>query len=596
MKYMSFRRLGVLVAVTALAALSAVAVALADNVVNDVAVDTNTSTKILTITAGDTNGADVGYKIVATGGDLQAGCNATDGSPVTVKPTGMPAGVTTTPTSQSFSTCGTEKGINFKASATVPPGNYPIAVSATDSGTGTYNTTPGGFTLRVVAATPADTTPPVIDYMLNPATPDGDNGWYKSDVSLSWNVTENESPGSLVKTGCVDQNIISDQQETTYSCSATSDGGASATKTVKIKRDATNPTIQGQASPAPNSDGWNNSDVDVSFACDDGTSGIASCGPNKTLTGEGRNQSVTGDAKDQAGNAASDAVSGINIDKHGPTAPAASFDKSKAYTDSIGVDWFKDSVTVSYGGSTDPDLANGDPGSGVKGYSAADSLSSSGTLNYSGKATDHADNDSSATSGTVKVDADNPSLQVTGCPSAPVLLASSQSLAVTASDAESGLKTDPSGSVSLDTSSVGSHTKTVEAEDNVGHKVSNSCTYSVSYKFVGFDSPVDNNGVLNAAKAGQAIPLKWRLLDASSNPVTNLASVKVTATSLACSLGTTTDALEEYAAGSSGLQNLGNGYYQFNWKSPTNYANSCKTLNLDLGEGSPHTALFKFTK
>jgi hypothetical protein len=108
----------------------------------------------------------------------------------------------------------------------------------------------------------------------------------------------------------VDQNITSDQGATTYSCSASSAGGSSGPVDVTIKRDATKPTIQGLASPAPNSDGWNNSDVAVTFACDDATSDIASCGPDKTLTGEVRNQSVTGGAKDQAGNTASYTVSG----------------------------------------------------------------------------------------------------------------------------------------------------------------------------------------------------------------------------------------------------------------------------------------------
>jgi hypothetical protein len=58
----------------------------------------------------------------------------------------------------------------------------------------------------------------------------------------------------------------------------------------------------------------------------------------------------------------------------------------------------------------------------------------------------------------------------------------------------------------------------------------------------------------------------------------------------------TTDLIEEYASGGSGLQNLGDGYYQWNWKMPSNYANSCKTMKLDLGEGLFHTALFQFKK
>jgi hypothetical protein len=148
-----------------------------------------------------------------------------------------------------------------------------------------------------------------------------------------------------------------------------------------------------------------------------------------------------------------------------------------------------------------------------------------------------------------------------------------------------------------DTSSVGPNkTVSITGYDNAENSTSKSCAYSVGYKFVGFDRPVDNGGVMNVAKAGQAIPLKWRLLDADDNPVTNLASAGMTVASLSCSLGTTVDQVEEYATGSSGLQNLGNGYYQLNWKSPSTYATSCKELRLNIGEGSPRTANFKFTK
>ena len=86
-----------------------------------------------------------------------------------------------------------------------------------------------------------ENTPPVISYTLDPATPDGNNGWYRSDVTLTWIVTEPESPESLVKTDCVDQSITTDQDETTYSCSATSDGGSAGPVEVTIKRDATSP-------------------------------------------------------------------------------------------------------------------------------------------------------------------------------------------------------------------------------------------------------------------------------------------------------------------------------------------------------------------
>ncbi len=97
-------------------------------------------------------------------------------------------------------------------------------------------------------------------------------------------------------------------------------------------------------------------------------------------------------------------------------------------------------------------------------------------------------------------------------------------------------------------------------------------TLTIIYNFSGFSSPVDNPPTFNDANSGQAIPLKWQITDANGNPVTNLTSVVVTAVSLSCPLGTTPDQIEEYATGNSGLQNLGNGYYQFNWKTPKGYA------------------------
>jgi hypothetical protein len=165
----------------------------------------------------------------------------------------------------------------------------------------------------------------------------------------------------------------------------------------------------------------------------------------------------------------------------------------------------------------------------------------------------------------------------------------------TATDGGSGPATQQA-SAGADTSSIGSKSVQVSASDNVGNSGSAFCSYSVTYNFSGFFQPVDNLPAMNSAKAGQAIPLKWRLTDANGAPVLNLTSVNVSVASLSCSLGTTIDQLEEYAAGSSGLQNLGDGYYQFNWKMPTSYANSCKTMNLNLGDGVPHTAQFQFKK
>ncbi len=117
-----------------------------------------------------------------------------------------------------------------------------------------------------------------------------------------------------------------------------------------------------------------------------------------------------------------------------------------------------------------------------------------------------------------------------------------------------------------------------------------------AWDFIGFADPVDNVPTVNVVRAGQTVPLKWRVLDAEGNPVTDLTDAAVRVTALTCNAGTAVDRIEETAAGGSRLQNLGDGYYQLNWKTPKGYANSCRTLSLDIGDGVTHTALFELTK
>jgi hypothetical protein len=142
----------------------------------------------------------------------------------------------------------------------------------------------------------------------------------------------------------------------------------------------------------------------------------------------------------------------------------------------------------------------------------------------------------------------------------------------------------------------GATTVTWTAKDASGNSAQCPQKVTLTYPWAGFSQPVDNVPVLNTAKAGQTIPLKWRLLDFNGTPVTDLSRVAVTVVSLSCQVGTSIDQIEEYASGASGLQNLGNGYYQWNWKTPASYANSCKTLKLNLGDGALQTANFQFKK
>jgi uncharacterized repeat protein (TIGR01451 family) len=146
---------------------------------------------------------------------------------------------------------------------------------------------------------------------------------------------------------------------------------------------------------------------------------------------------------------------------------------------------------------------------------------------------------------------------------------------------------------------IGSHTVTACYSGNTNFESSDgNVSQQVRYNLVNnaLLPPVDRPNTYNVSKAGQAVPLKWQLTDFSGIPVLTLVAVKVQAKVQACPLASIVqDQIEEYASGESGLQNLGGGYYQFNWKTPTNYASSCRTIGLDLGEGTPRSDLAYFT-
>ncbi len=115
--------------------------------------------------------------------------------------------------------------------------------------------------------------------------------------------------------------------------------------------------------------------------------------------------------------------------------------------------------------------------------------------------------------------------------------------------------------------------------------------------FSGFFSPVENYPILNSAKAGQAIPVKWRITDPNGVPISDPASfASLTSSGINCGnlSGNTESAVEEYSSGDSGLQYSGDGYWQFNWKTPKTYAGQCRSMVLTLGDGSMHDAVFKF--
>jgi lysophospholipase L1-like esterase len=225
----------------------------------------------------------------------------------------------------------------------------------------------------------------------------------------------------------------------------------------------------------------------------------------------------------------SSASEAVKVDQTPPTPPTLAADRAPDYAGGGG--WFKDSVTVTAAGTGDPPLADGSAGSGVDPASvpAAVTHAASGSFTDTATVKDNAGNSSSATSSTLQVDATAPSLSV-GCP-ATVLLNGSAIATVTASDGQSGLATDPSGTVPIDASTVGPKTVTRSAADRVGHTTTKSCTTNVLYRYSGILQPVNADGS-SIFKLGSTVPVKFSLADVAGAQVgaavANLTVAKIT--------------------------------------------------------------------
>jgi hypothetical protein len=160
--------------------------------------------------------------------------------------------------------------------ANAPNGSYQAKVRALGTAANNESGFSAAFAFAVnVAVTPgddtpaADATPPVITSSVVGTL--GANGWYTSDVAVSWSVTDAESAISS-STNCTAFSITADQQATTYTCSATSAGGTSSSS-VTVSRDATIPAI----AFAGNAGAYTvDQFVGITCSASDVTSGIAS--------------------------------------------------------------------------------------------------------------------------------------------------------------------------------------------------------------------------------------------------------------------------------------------------------------------------------
>jgi beta propeller repeat protein len=118
----------------------------------------------------------------------------------------------------------------------------------------------------------------------------------------------------------------------------------------------------------------------------------------------------------------------------------------------------------------------------------------------------------------------------------------------------------------------------------------------VIYEVGGFYSPIDNLAI-NIANAGKTIPVKWHLSNSEgdvSNPLSfwGLFSYPVSCSELS---GSPTETVEEYSTGSSGLQYIGDGFWQYNWKTSKSYSDTCRKMFVAFNTGQISSEVtFKF--
>lgn len=250
----------------------------------------------------------VSYRVKSESQDGNNGCNASTGNPIRLD-LNVPADVSAAGDSLAagdvltFTQCGTHQNVTFQSAKA---GTY--AITGTHSGGVGTTTNDSNWTLIVTAA---DTTAPVITPTVTGTL--GQNGWYTSDVSVTWSVTDAQSTISS-RSGCDAVSITADQASVTYTCTATSAGGTN-TQSVSVNRDATDPVISG--TDVINTT-WRNTPLSESFTASDGMSGLAVAADEAfTLSAtqeSGGASSPTTDSKvvaDAAGNTATRSLSAL---------------------------------------------------------------------------------------------------------------------------------------------------------------------------------------------------------------------------------------------------------------------------------------------
>jgi len=320
-----------------------------------------------------------------------------------------------------------------------------------------------------------DYTPPVITPMVSGTL--GANGWYTSDVSVAWQVSDPESSISSTS-GCDTVSLTTDTKGVTYTCSATSSGGTS-TQSVTVKRDATRPSTSITTPPAGATYTLNQT-VPADYRCGDATSGIASCTgtvPDGAAidTSSSGTKSFSLTAEDNAGNRR---IRTVDYTVQGGTTDNSPPVVIPVVTGTLGANgWYTSDVQVSWQVS-DPES----PISSTSGCAAA--TVSADTTGTSFVCTAKSAGGTTINSVNIKRDATPPKATIS-TPGNGASYTQNQTVnaSYSCSDATAGVASctgTAANGAAIDTATTGSKSFSVTAKDAAGNQSTASASYSVS--------------------------------------------------------------------------------------------------------------------